>query len=95
MKISEETVRYIAELARLGLEPEEVAHMQRDLDRVLAYVEKLDELDTEGVPPTAHVLDIATPYRPDAVAGVLPVEEVVKNAPEHDDHSMIVPKVIE
>ena len=95
MKISEETVRYVAELARLGLEPEEVARMQRDLDRVLAYVDKLRELDTEGVPPTAHVLDIATPYRADAVAGVLPVEEVVKNAPEHDDHSMIVPKVIE
>ncbi len=95
MKISAETVLELAELARLQLSPEEVERMQRDLDSILEYVDKLSELDTEGVPPTAHVLDIATPYRADEVAGVLPVEEVVRNAPVHDTTSMIVPKVIE
>ncbi len=95
MKISAETVLELAELARLQLSPEEVERMQRDLDSILEYVDKLSELDTENVPPTAHVLDIATPYRADEVAGVLPVEEVVRNAPVHDATSMIVPKVIE
>lgn len=95
MKISPEAVLELAELAQLRLEPEEVARMQRDLDAILAYVEKLSELDTREVPPTAHVLDIETPLRADEVADVLPVEDVVRNAPEHDASSMIVPKVIE
>lgn len=95
MKISAETVQYLAELASLRLSDEEVARMQRDLDAILAYVDKLQELDTSDVPPTAHVLDIMTPYREDVVRDVLPVEEAVRNAPEHDRSSMHVPKVIE
>ncbi len=95
MKIRTETVRTLADLASLELAPEEVEQMRRDLDAILAYVDKLSELDTSGVPPTAHVLDISTPLRPDEVRGVLPVSEVVRNAPDHDDTSMIVPKVIE
>ena len=95
MKISEEIVRYLAELASLKLSDEEVAGMQRDLDAILAYVDKLSELDTDGVAPSAHVLDISTPYREDSVSGVLTVAEVVRNAPDHDSNSMIVPKVME
>lgn len=95
MKISEEIVRYLAELASLKLSDEEVAGMQRDLDAILAYVDKLSELDTDDVPPTAHVLDITTPYREDTVRDVLPVDEVLRNAPDHDSNSMIVPRVVE
>lgn len=86
---------YIARLARLRLTDEEVPRMQRDLDAILGYVATLRELDTKGVPPTTHVLEIATPLRSDEVRGVLPVEEVVRNAPQHDDSAMIVPKVLE
>jgi aspartyl-tRNA(Asn)/glutamyl-tRNA(Gln) amidotransferase subunit C len=88
-------VAYLADLARLELGADEIERMRRDLDAVLGYVEQLAELDTEGVPATAHVLDIATPYRRDEVRDVLPVEEVLRNAPDHDEHSMIVPRVIE
>jgi aspartyl-tRNA(Asn)/glutamyl-tRNA(Gln) amidotransferase subunit C len=95
VKISAETVAYLADLARLELSAEEAERMRRDLDAILAYVDKLSELDTEGVPPTAHVLDIHTPYREDVVRDVLPVAEAIRNAPEHDDATMIVPKVIE
>ncbi len=95
MKITAETVRELAELAALELAPEDSERMQRDLEAILGYVEKLSELDTSGVPPTAHLLDVATPMREDRVAGTLPVEEAVRNAPEHDRSSMIVPKVIE
>jgi aspartyl-tRNA(Asn)/glutamyl-tRNA(Gln) amidotransferase subunit C len=95
VKISAETVRYLAGLASLELSPDEVRSMQRDLDRVLEYVERLGDLDTEGVPPTAHVLDLPTPYRDDVVKDVLSVEEAIRNAPDHDEHAMLVPKVIE
>jgi len=95
MNITRETVLYVARLARLSLSDEEVGRMQRDLDAVLGYVQKLSELDTTGVPPTTHVLEIATPLRADAVRDVLPVAEVVRNAPQHDESAMIVPKVLE
>lgn len=95
MRISRDTVLYIARLARLRLADGEVERMRRDLDAILGYVESLQALDTSGVPPTTHVLDIATPLRGDAVSGVLPVSEVVRNAPEHTESAMVVPKVLE
>ncbi len=95
MTITAETVRELAELAELELGEGDVERMQRDLDAILAYVEKLSELDTTDVAPTAHVLDIQTPLRPDCAEPPLDVEEAVRNAPEHDRSSMIVPKVLE
>jgi aspartyl-tRNA(Asn)/glutamyl-tRNA(Gln) amidotransferase subunit C len=95
MNITRETVLYVARLARLRLSDEEVPRMQRDLDAILGYVAELRALDTAGVPPTTHVLEIATPLRRDEVRDVLPVAEVVRNAPEHDESAMIVPKVLE
>ena len=95
MNITRDTVLYVARLARLRLSDEEVTRMQRDLDAILGYVDTLCELDTTGVPPTTHVLEIATPLRKDAVHDVLPVSEVVRNAPQHDENAMIVPKVLE
>lgn len=95
MRITADTVLYIAKLARLRLSPDEVPKMQRDLDAILGYVEALAKVDTTGVPPTTHVLEIPTPLRPDEIAGVLSVAEVVRNAPEHTDDAMVVPKVLE
>jgi len=95
MHITRETVLYIAKLARLQLAEREVERMQRDLDALLGYFESLQAVDTRGVPPTTHVLDIATPLRSDRIAGVLPVSEVVRNAPEHTESAMVVPKVLE
>ncbi len=95
MRINAETVLELAALARLTLSAEEVERMRGDLEAVLDYMEKLSEIDTSNVPPTAHVLDISTPFRPDRVADLLSVAEAVRNAPAHDNASMIVPKVIE
>jgi aspartyl-tRNA(Asn)/glutamyl-tRNA(Gln) amidotransferase subunit C len=95
VKITEETVLALGQLARLHLEPGEVERMRRDLEAILDYVEQLAELDTSEVPPTSHVLDVATPMRSDRVAEVLPVDAAVQNAPRHDHASMIVPKVLE
>ena len=95
MDISAEEVLKLAHLARLELAPEEVERMRRDLGAILGYVGKLSELDTSLIAPTAHVLDIETPLRDDTATGQLQVQEAVRNAPQHDDSSMIVPKVIE
>ncbi len=95
MRIAADTVLRMASLAQLELTSDEVERMRRDLDAVLTYVEQLDELDTADVPATTHVLDLATPLRSDEVHDVLGVKDVVRNAPEHTDQAMVVPKVLE
>jgi aspartyl-tRNA(Asn)/glutamyl-tRNA(Gln) amidotransferase subunit C len=95
VNISRDTVLYIAKLSRLRLSDSEVERMRKDLDAILGYVAALQQVDTQGVPATTHVLDIATPLRRDQVKDVLPVAEVVRNAPEHTDDAMVVPKVLE
>jgi aspartyl-tRNA(Asn)/glutamyl-tRNA(Gln) amidotransferase subunit C len=95
MQVTDELVRALADLAELELEPAEIARMRRDLEAVLAYVERVGELDTTDVPPTAHVLDLATPRRADEPGDPLPVDEVVRMAPEHGERALVVPKVLE
>ena len=95
MKITAESVQELCDLASLRLDPDEAERMRYDLERILDYVGVLSELDTEGVPPTSHVIEIATPLREDEVRGVLAVEDVVSNAPRERDGSFVVPKVIE
>ena len=95
MEVTAELVRELAELAELSLDPAEVERMRRDLSAILEYVERVSELDTQSVRPTAHVLDLATPMRDDTPAEPLPVAEVVRNCPEHDGRSLVVPKVLE
>lgn len=95
MRIAAETILHIARLAQLELTPDELERVRRDLDSILTYVEQLAELDTSNVTPTTHILDLATPLRNDEVRDVLRVDEVVRNAPEHTDSSMVVPKVLE
>jgi aspartyl-tRNA(Asn)/glutamyl-tRNA(Gln) amidotransferase subunit C len=94
-RISREEVARIAHLARLSLSEEEAGAMAADLDTILGYVEKLRALDTEGVPPTAHVLPVATPFRPDEPRPSLPPEAAVANAPASRGSAFWVPPVIE
>ena len=95
VEITADTVRELAALAKLELDDADIESLRRDLAVMLDYVEQLSELDVTDVPPTAHVLDVATPLRPDVAVRRLPVEEVVRNAPAHDAGSYVVPKVIE
>jgi aspartyl-tRNA(Asn)/glutamyl-tRNA(Gln) amidotransferase subunit C len=95
VKVTLDTVRELAELAELELDAPALERMRRDLDAILGYVELLSELDTTDVPPTAHVLDVATPMRVDEVKDVLPIAEIVRNVPEHSDSSIVVPKVLD
>ncbi|TFG77252.1 MAG: Asp-tRNA(Asn)/Glu-tRNA(Gln) amidotransferase subunit GatC [Thermodesulfobacteriales bacterium] len=95
MKISKDDVTKVAELARLEVTEEETAIFTEQLGNILEYIEKLNELDTDNVEPTSHVLDISTPLREDKVVKWLSIEEVLQNAPESEDNFFVVPQVIE
>ncbi len=93
--ISREEVERVVALARLSLSEEELGRMAHELDAILGYVETLQGVDTEGVPPTAHVIPLATPLRDDVPAAPLDFELAVSNAPESSGSAFVVPKVIE
>jgi aspartyl-tRNA(Asn)/glutamyl-tRNA(Gln) amidotransferase subunit C len=95
VSITAETLRHVAELAALELAPGELEPLRRDLAAILDHIADLAKVDTRGVEPTTHVLDVAVLLRSDAVAGVLPVAEALRNAPRHDGQFFVVPKVVE
>jgi aspartyl-tRNA(Asn)/glutamyl-tRNA(Gln) amidotransferase subunit C len=88
-------VRYVAHLARLRLNAEEEAKLGRQLDQILNYIEKLDEVNVSGVEPTAHAFPLVNVTRPDQVRASLPHEEAMKNAPAQANGLFMVPKIVE
>jgi aspartyl-tRNA(Asn)/glutamyl-tRNA(Gln) amidotransferase subunit C len=80
--LDRDQVLHVASLARLELTDEEVERMASELSKVLDHIEKIRELDLDGVPPTSHVIDIVNVLRPDESIPSLPVEEVLASAPE-------------
>ncbi|HLH38708.1 MAG TPA: Asp-tRNA(Asn)/Glu-tRNA(Gln) amidotransferase subunit GatC [Bryobacteraceae bacterium] len=98
MKLTEEQVRNVADLANLALTDAEIGRMRRDLEDILTYIEKLNELDTSGVEPMAQVLypagETAT-LREDRERPPLGVPAALKNAPAAGAGYFKVPKVIE
>ena len=94
MALSREEVLHVAELARLSLGTEEIELFTRQLNDILAYVEKLQELDTSGVVPLAHVIPVFNAFREDEVKAGLPLEEALENAPAREGNNFLVPKVI-
>ena len=95
MKITAKEVRHVADLARLELSPEEVELFTGDMNRILDYMDQLDELDTSGVEPTSHVLSLKNVFREDVVGESLTVDEVLANAPRREKGHFVVPKIIE
>ena len=91
--ISEEQVRHVANLARLGLKDEEVARMGEQLGAILESIDKIGELDLEGVPPTANPLNLTNVLRPDEPRAELPREEARAPAPEPVDGLFAVPRI--
>ncbi len=93
--ISREEVLYVAQLARLELSEEEVQRLQYELSRILEYFRELQELDTEDVPITSHVLPMTNKLRDDKPGESLPVEDVLANAPDRVEDFFRVPRIIE
>lgn len=94
MKITREEVEHVATLAKLNLSEKELAKMTGQLDTILSYVAKLDELDTAGVVPTTHVFDINNAYREDEVEPSLAQEEALVNGPQENGEAFVVPRII-
>lgn len=95
MSVSLDQVRYIASLARLRFSDQEEKRLAEEMNEILGYVEKLNELDTSGVPPMSHVLDLHNVLRKDEVERRITRDEALKNAPDADSAYIRAPKVIE
>jgi len=94
MSISTDQVEKIAALANLNLSEEEKSKFTVQLNTILEYVEKLNELDTEGVSPLSHPLDLKNVFRKDEIKPSLSVEEALENAPARSKSYFKVPRVI-
>jgi len=95
-RISMDQVKHVAHLARLAITEEEAVKFQKQLDQMISFAEQLNELDTENVEPTSHVLDMKNVMREDVSKKGLPVEEVLKNAPDSSEDGHIrVPSILE
>jgi aspartyl-tRNA(Asn)/glutamyl-tRNA(Gln) amidotransferase subunit C len=93
--ISVEQVRHVARLARLELSPEDEGQLLADLSEMLTYVDKLNQLDTANVEPTAQVGEAGTPMREDEVTNPPAADEMLRNAPARTGNFFKVPKIIE
>lgn len=94
MKITAEEVLHVAELARLKIDPGSIETISRQVATILTYVDTLDEVDTDDVPPTAHAVALTNAFREDVEQGHLPPEQAVSNAPSSEGGCFVVPKVI-
>lgn len=94
MGITADQVQHVARLARLQIEPEAIEKLASELATILTYVDKLNEVDTHGVPPMTHAIELVNAFRDDVVHAHLPLEQALGNAPSQDEGSFVVPKVI-
>ncbi len=94
-KITLEQVRHVARLARLELGRRDEERLRHDMDEMLAYVDKLNELDTADVAPTAQVGEAGTPMRDDGVTNRPAPDEMLANAPARERSFFKVPKIID
>jgi len=95
MKLSREEVLHIALLARLGLSEDEVTKFREQLSNILENFEILQQVDTSGVPPTTHVIDLQNVMKSDETASSFPQSEILANAPRRDGNFFRVKAVLE
>lgn len=94
-RITDEIIENVGILAKLELSESEKEQAKRDMDRMLDYIDKLGELDTEGVEPATHIFPIQNVFREDIVTNSDMGEELLANAPEEKDGMFVVPRTFE
>ena len=94
MKISKQEVEHVAHLARLELDDDAMERFAAQIGDILAYVDKLKQVDTQGVAPTSHAISLTNAFREDAVNAHLDREQALANAPQKEEGTFIVPSVI-
>jgi len=95
VKITVDQIRHVALLARLALTPAEEDELTTTLDQILQHMDKLNQLDTSSVEPTAHIVAVETPWREDAVTNAPDTDALLANAPARDHDLFLVPKIID
>jgi aspartyl-tRNA(Asn)/glutamyl-tRNA(Gln) amidotransferase subunit C len=95
MSVDIETVRRVARLARIAVTDEEAERMSGELNRILGFVEQLNEVDVSGIEPMTSVIPFAIKKRPDVVTDGGKAEDIVANAPATAENFFLVPKVVE
>ncbi|HER27615.1 MAG TPA: Asp-tRNA(Asn)/Glu-tRNA(Gln) amidotransferase subunit GatC [Rhodospirillales bacterium] len=95
MSLDKDTVRNIANLARIKVPDEDLGHLAGELSAILQWVEQLNGVDTDGIEPLASVVDVTLPLRTDAITDGNCRDAVLANAPDSDDGFFAVPKVLE
>lgn len=93
--ISDETMEYVGILAKLELSPKEREAARKDMEKMLDYIDKLNELDTDGVEPMTHVFPFHNVFREDIVTNGDDRDNILKNAPEQKDGAFKVPKTVD
>ena len=94
MKITKEEVLYVARLARLDLDGNAIDKFAGQIDEILGYIEKLNQVDTRGIKPTSHAISLTNAFRDDVQQEHLDRERALDNAPEQEEGQFVVPKVV-
>lgn len=95
MVIDKQTVHKVADLARIEIKDNEVEHLTKEMNKILTFMEKLNELDTEGVKPLVYMNEEANVWREDVAKNEISVKDGLKNAALHNERFFMVPKIIE
>jgi len=95
MAITKDTVKYVAHLARIDLEPKELEKLSQELQEILNFIDKLKKMDVKEIAPTSHILPVNNVLRQDLPLESLPGKEALDNAPQRQGNFFGVPKVIE
>ena len=93
-RITDEVIEYVGILAKLELNEEERKQAGADMERMLNYIDKLNELDTEGVEPMTHIFPTVNVFREDVVTGTDQRDQILSNAPQQKDGAFKVPKTV-
>lgn len=94
MSLTADDVEKVALLARLMLSPDELESMTAEMQQIVGYVDQLAEVDTTGVEPMAHAVELRNVTKDDNIAPSLPRAEALANAPKHNDEGYLVPAVL-
>jgi aspartyl-tRNA(Asn)/glutamyl-tRNA(Gln) amidotransferase subunit C len=94
MKITKEEVIHVAKLARLDVDAALIDKFAKQIGMILAYVDKLNQVETTGIAPTSHAISLTNAFREDDEQGVFDNDAALANAPEKEDGSFVVPKVV-
>jgi len=95
MSIDKDTLKNISKLARISLDDKDVDNLSKNLSSIIAFIEKLNELDTDKTIPLTSIIDASLTYRKDEVNIGQTRDQILKNSPEKNNEFFVVPKVIE